>query len=406
VKRLGFIINPIAGLGGRVGLKGTDGRAEEAMALGARPLASRKAGRALAGLQENRSCRNRSGQAQQGKTQQVKTQQVKTQQVKIQQVKTQQVEGGVQILTPPGAMGEDVARAAGFSPQVVEMCVAEKTSGSDTIAAAKKIKRLGGELILFVGGDGTARDICFALGDNFPVIGVPAGVKIHSPVFARTPEAAGELAWLFLGQDSFPVLEQEVLDIDESAYARGRVSTKLYGYLQVPDAGNQMQNRKAGTPLSQRASQNLISLSLIDAMEKDIFYLVGPGTTTRPVLSNLELDHTLLGVDVVQNRQLVKKDASERQILEIIEGHPFKIIITPIGGQGYLFGRGNLQISPRIIKLAGKENILVGATLEKIGTLRGAPFLVDTGDRKTDLLLAGYIRVVTGYRREMIYPVQ
>ncbi len=144
---------------------------------------------------------------------------------------------------------------------------------------------------------------------------------------------------------------------------------------------------------------------MIDAMETDIFYLVGPGSTTRPILSNLNLDHSLLGVDVVQNRQLVKKDASEKQILEIIKDRPFKIIITPIGGQGYLFGRGNHQISPQIIQRAGKENIRVGATLEKIGTLRGEAFLVDTGDKETDQMLAGYIRVVTGYRQEMIYPV-
>jgi len=380
VKRLGFIINPIAGLGGRVGLKGTDGMAEAAIALGARPLASQKAARALESLKENRAGSNRPG-------------------------KDLQIKDGVQILTPPGPMGEDTARAAGFSPMVVDMPLARRTSGADTIAAAKKIQALGADLLLFVGGDGTARDICAALGESLPVIGVPAGVKIHSPVFATTPGTAGELAQLFLYKKSCRVCEQEVLDIDEDAYRKGRVSTRLYGYLQVPDEGYRMQNRKSGTPLSQKASQNHICLSMIDAMERDIFYLVGPGSTTRPILSNLNLDHSLLGVDVVQNRQLVEMDASEKQIMEVIKDRSFKIIITPIGGQGYLFGRGNHQISPDIIKLAGKENILVGATLEKIGTLRGEPFIVDTGDKETDLLLAGYIRVVTGYRQEMIYPV-
>jgi predicted polyphosphate/ATP-dependent NAD kinase len=307
-------------------------------------------------------------------------------------------------LTPPGSMGETIARAAGFSPQVVDMPQVAKT-GEDTIAAAIKIQALGADLLLFVGGDGTARDICAALGASLPVIGVPAGVKIHSPVFATTPETAGELAQLFLDKTSCRVCEQEVLDIDEDAYRRGRVSTRLYGYLKVPDEGRRIQNRKAGTPLSQKASQNLISLDMIDAMEEGIFYLVGPGSTTRPILSNLNLTHSLLGVDVVQNRQLVKKDASEKQILSIIKEDPFKIIITPIGGQGYLFGRGNHQISPKIIQRAGKENIRVGATLEKIGSLRGEPFLVDTGDPETDRMLKGYIRVVTGYRQEMIYPI-
>ncbi|MCP4721396.1 MAG: ATP-NAD kinase family protein, partial [Desulfobacteraceae bacterium] len=370
---------PIAGLGGRVGLKGTDGMAEKAIALGARALAPQKAARALAGFKENRWGKNRPVKARQGKE-------------------------GVQILTPPGSMGETIAREAGFFSRVVDLPLAKKTSGADTIAAAKKIQALGADLLLFVGGDGTARDICSALGESLPVIGVPAGVKIHSPVFATTPETAGWLAQLFLGKKKCRTCEQEVLDIDEDAYRKGRVSTRLYGYLQVPDEGG-MQNRKAGTPLSQRASQNLISLAMIDAMEADVFYLVGPGSTMGPVLSNLNLDHSLLGVDVVQNRQLVKKDATEKQILEIIKDRPFKILITPIGGQGYLFGRGNHQFSPKIIQGAGKKNIGVGATLEKIGSLRGEPFLVDTGDKKTDRMLAGYIRVVTGYRQEMIYPI-
>ncbi len=370
LKRLGFIINPIAGLGGRVGLKGTDGMAQTAIALGALPLAPQKAARALVTLGQSRSEKE-----------------------------------GVLILTPPGAMGEDIVRAAGFSPQVVGLALAEKTSGTDTIEAARMIRVLGADILLFAGGDGTARDICAALEESLPVIGVPAGVKIHSPVFARTPESAGELARLFLDEKLSQVCEREVLDIDEDAYRKGRVSTRLYGYLQVPDQGERMQNRKAGTPLSQKASQNLIALDMIDAMETDIFYLVGPGSTTRPILSNLNLAHSLLGVDVIQNRQLVKKDASEKQILGIIKEHPFKIIITPIGGQGYLFGRGNHQISPEIIQRAGRGNIRVGATLEKIGSLQGEPFLVDTGDKETDQMLAGYIRVVTGYRQEMIYPV-
>jgi predicted polyphosphate/ATP-dependent NAD kinase len=375
VKRLGLIINPIAGLGGRVGLKGTDGMAEQALALGARPQACEKALRALAGLQENPGGKD------------------------LQDPET------LIVLTAPGSMGETVARAAGFSPRVVDLPLTGQTSGADTIAAARKIQTLGAEILLFAGGDGTARDICTALGTSLPVIGIPAGVKIHSPVFATTPEAAGKLAQLFLDKKGCRRVEQEVLDIDEDVYRKGRVSTRLYGVLQVPDKGRRIQSRKSGTPLSQKASQNLIAFAMIDAMETDVFYLVGPGSTTRPILSNLNLAHSLLGVDVIQNRQLVQKDASEKQILEIIKEDPFKIIITPIGGQGYLFGRGNHQISPGIIQKAGRSNILVGATLEKIGSLRGEPFLVDTGDPNTDRMLKGYIRVVTGYRQEMIYPI-
>lgn len=365
VKRLGLIVNPIAGLGGRVGLKGTDGLAEAAMALGARPMAPGKAAQALAEVKKT----------------------------------------GVLILVPPGEMGENIAREGGFSFQVLELPGKPKTTRADTMAAAQVLQELGADLILFAGGDGTARDMCAAVGEGVPVIGIPAGVKIHSPVFARTPVAAGLLAQQFLEGRCPRSCEQEVLDIDEEAYRQGRVSTSLYGYLQVPDLKHHLQGRKAGTPLSQRASQNLIALDMMDAMEEGVVYLVGPGSTTRAILTGLDLDHTLLGVDVVLNQQLILKDASEREILKVIQGRLYQIIITPIGGQGYLFGRGNHQISPQIILGAGKENIRVGATLEKIGSLGGNPFLTDTGDKACDRMLSGYIRVVTGHRREMIYPV-
>lgn len=365
VKRLGLIVNPIAGLGGRVGLKGTDGLAEEALTLGAVPQSSEKAAQALAGVNKT----------------------------------------GVLVLTPPGEMGENIAREGGFSPQVIAMTLPEKTSGADTLAAAQMIQKLGADLILFAGGDGTARDMCTAVGEGVLVIGIPAGVKIHSPVFARTPSAAGLLAQLFLEGKCPRRCEQEVLDIDEEAYRQGRVSTRFFGYLQVPDLKHLLQGHKAGTPLSQRASQNLIALDMMDAMEEGVVYLVGPGSTTRAILTGLVQDHTLLGVDVVLNQQLILKDASEREILKVIQGRPYQIIITPIGGQGYLFGRGNHQISPQIILGAGKENIRVGATLEKIGSLGGRPFLTDTGDKACDRMLSGYIRVVTGHRQQMIYPV-
>lgn len=372
MQTLGFIINPIAGMGGRVGLKGTDGMVEQARALGAIPLAHEKAARTLEALKN-------------------------TERVKLDHLV---------LLSPAGGMGEMAARTAGFEPIVLEIGNPADTSGEDTRKAAEKIMDMGADLILFAGGDGTARDICSAVGERVPVLGIPAGVKIHSPVFAKTPEQAGELAGRYLTRKITRLREQEVLDIDEDAYRKGRVMTRLYGYLQVPDERGRIQNRKAGTPLSDRASQHQIALSIIDAMEKDVIYLVGPGSTTRPVLENLSLPCTLLGVDVICNKTLLIKDAGEADIWKIVEKQPFKIIITPIGGQGYLFGRGNHQISPQIINKAGRKNIIVGATPEKIAGFRGDPFLIDSGDLETDQNLAGYIRVTTGYQQEMIYPVQ
>ncbi len=363
--RIGLIINPIAGMGGRVGLKGTDGLADKARALGALPLAPDKAARALALL---------TGDAD------------------------------ICILAPPGVMGADAAMACGLKVEILDMISRETTAGQDTIDAAKQLNSLNVDLLLFAGGDGTARDICSAVGEDLPVLGIPAGVKIHSPVFARTPETAGRLAMDFVKGKIKGPSSREVLDIDEAIYREGRVQTRLYGYLKVPEA-DRVQSRKAGSHMGEAAAQNLIALAYIDAMEKDKIYLIGPGTTTRPVMENLGLAHSLLGVDVVKNRELLLKDATEKQILGITQGGEIRIFITPIGGQGYLFGRGNHQISPEILRRAGKQNIRVGATLEKIGSLRGRPFLVDTGDPATDRMLQGYTRVITGYRQEMMYPI-
>jgi len=363
--RIGLIINPIAGMGGRVGLKGTDGLADQARALGALPLAPDKAARALAPLAGDTDIR---------------------------------------ILAPPGDMGAGVALDCGMKVDTLDMISKEITAGRDTIDAAKQLKSLNLDLLLFAGGDGTARDLCSAVGEDLPVLGIPAGVKIHSPVFARTPETAGRLAMDFVRGKVKGLCHREVLDIDEDIYREGRVQTRLYGYLKVPEA-DRVQSRKAGSPVGEAAAQNLIALDYIDAMEKDKIYLIGSGTTTRPVMENLGLAHSLLGVDLVKNRELLLKDATEKQILGITHGEDIGIFITPIGGQGYLFGRGNHQISPEILQRAGKENIRVGATLEKIGSLRGQPFLVDTGDPSTDRMLSGYTRVITGYRQEMIYPI-
>ncbi|MDT8379815.1 MAG: ATP-NAD kinase family protein [Desulfotignum sp.] len=367
---LGLIVNPIAGMGGRVGLKGTDGLAEKARQLGAIPMASIRAGRAVKGLSELR--------------------------------------GDLLILSAPGEMGETVAKETGLSVKVLDMAPGDPTTAADTRRAAEMLKREGVDLILFAGGDGTARDICEAVGESVPAMGIPAGVKIHSPVFSRTPEAAGELILSIIRsrvEGKGPLFNlQEVLDIDEAAYREGYCNTALYGYLKVP-AARQMQGRKAGSQISESGAQNQIALDFIDRMVENRYYFVGAGSTTRPIMENLNISHTLLGVDVILNRSLVKRDASEQEILQITQGMPYTIIITPIGGQGYLFGRGNQQISPELIQKAGKENIWIGATLQKIGTLKGEPFLVDTGDPETDRLMTGYVRVTINYHQEMIYPV-
>lgn len=368
MKKLGLIVNPIAGMGGRVGLKGTDGVLDRALELGAVPQASSKAKHALEVLTD--------------------------------------IKDEIEIITCSGDMGEDISKKYGFNTKVIWYSKSNRTDNKDTIKAADKMLAEKVDLIVFAGGDGTARDIYNAVREGMVVIGIPSGVKIHSPVYAQSPFKAGELAKLFLQGKITQVKEAEVLDIDEEDYRLGKVNTKLYGYLKIPFEKKYMQNRKAGTPLTERASQNSIALDVIDNMEEDTIYVIGPGTTTRVVMENLGLSYTLLGVDLVCNKQLLLKDASEKQILNEISNRKYKLIITPIGGQGYLFGRGNQQISSEIIEKAGNKNIIVIATKQKISDLRGAPFLVDTGDEKVDAMLSGYIKVIVGYREQIIYQVK
>ncbi len=368
MKKLGLIVNPIAGMGGSVGLKGTDGVWEKALALGALPQSLMRAEKTMEELLE--------------------------------------IKEDVEILTCSGNMGGDTALSLGFAFKVVYKQKESMSSGGDTFAAAVIMLKEKVDLILFAGGDGTARDIYNAVGDKTIVVGIPAGVKIHSPVYAQNPKKAGELAKLYLTDKITKLEEVEVLDIDEDAYRKGQVITSLYGYLKIPFEKKYVQSRKAGTPISEKTNQNIISLEIIDNMEKDVYYIIGPGTTTRPIMENLNLPNTLLGIDIILNKNLIANDVAEKKLLEITKDNKSKLIITPIGGQGYLFGRGNQQISPEVLKNVGKNNIIVIATKQKISELHGNPFLTDTGDEYTDRMLSGYTKVITGYKEAMMYPIK
>lgn len=368
-KRLGLIVNPKAGIGGSVGLKGSDGAAiqKQALALGAVPKALNRAIEAIQFLATLR--------------------------------------GELEIVTYPGEMGANAAVACGFEPVVIGAITPGETTAADTSQAAGEMMGLGADLVLFAGGDGTARDIYRAVGTNVPVLGIPAGVKIHSAVYATHPKSAGELAAMYLRGQATDLREAEVMDIDEDAVRQGVVSAKLYGYLKIPFQRMLVQSLKSASPPGERLAADAIACAVIDEMAEDRLYIIGPGTTTRAIASRLGLPKTLIGVDVVLNRQLLAADVGERRLLELLEGHRAKIVITPIGGQGYLFGRGNQQISAEVIRRTGKENIIVVSTLDKIVSLRGRPFLVDTGSHAVDEMLKGYTKVVTGYNQYTVYQV-
>ena len=365
-KKLGLIVNPMAGIGGKVGLKGSDGRTtvQRALALGAVPVSQE---RALEALRPLAVLRER-----------------------------------ITLVTFPGEMGQSAASGSGFDPVVLGSIQSGDTTAEDTLRAARAISAYGAELILFVGGDGTARDVFEALGDRRPVLGIPAGVKMHSSVFAVSPRQVAELVTGFFRGDVH-LRPMEVMDIDEELFRQGQVSAQLYGYMTVPFKRHLVQSAKVSSG-ARASSVHAIAQDVVDDMDDDWVYLLGPGTTVKAVGDDLGIDKTLLGVDAVLGRRIIGKDANESGLLEVIAGKRAKIVVTVIGGQGYIFGRGNQQLSPRVIRQVGKDNIIVIAALDKLLALDG-PLLVDTGDRELDRELSGFIRVTTGYHSDTMWKV-
>ena len=257
---------------------------------------------------------------------------------------------------------------------------------------------LGIDLLLFAGGDGTARDIFTSVGDRIPALGIPTGVKMHSAVYATSPRNAGELARLFLDEKSHNIrlTEGEIMDIDEASFRKNRLSARLYGYLKIPFKKRLVQCPKAGGCAGEQEALDAIATDVINHMAEDCLYIIGTGTTTRAVMEKLDLPNTLLGVDALYNGQLAGIDLNESRLLEMIRGRKARIVVSIIGRQGYIFGRGNQQISARVIKKVGSKNIMVIATMEKILTLGGDPLLVDTGQIEVDHMLTGYAKVITG----------
>jgi len=369
MKKVGLIVNPIAGMGGKVGLKGTDGEAilEKAKQLGAEQVSPQRTLKAL-----NRLFL---------------------------------IKDEIELITYPGEMGEDVAIQSGFKPRVIGSITLGNTSSEDTMAACKDMLNLKIDLLLFAGGDGTARDIYNVVKSELIVLGIPTGVKIHSAVFTYNPERAGDLAIMYLHGKVKELKETEVMDIDEEAFRNGFVAAKLYGYLKIPSERKHTQGLKAGSLPTEKYSQESIAQKIIDDMEEDYYYIIGPGTSTRTIMEKLNLDFTLLGIDLIHKKKLIEKDLNEKKLLEFIRDKKSKLVITPIGGQGFLFGRGNQQLSPKVIKEVGINNIIVISTNSKINALEGHPLLVDTGDSELDLLLSGYVIVITGYHESIVYKV-
>jgi predicted polyphosphate/ATP-dependent NAD kinase len=373
VQRVGFLVNPIAGMGGAVGLRGTDGRKtlRDAVRKGAKPISPERGLRYL--------------------------------------VEVQRRSPDIKFLTAPGSMGGDIANQLKLEHELVGR-IGKITTSRDSMMIARLMIRKKADLIVFCGGDGTARNILKGVGHEAPALGIPAGVKIYSSVFAINPSAAAESTVAFLG-GQIPTRLGEVVDVDEIAFRKNRLSVKIFGYLTTPDSGRLMQASKSATGLSEDSELDAITEYFLEKIDPSGTYVLGPGSTVQRIAKRLGINKSVLGVDIVKgDGTAVRPDVDEATLMSLISKaspkNSTKIIISPIGGQGFLFGRGNQQISPKVVRRVGVENIIVVGSRSKIEALRPRRLLTDSGSDEIDQQLRGYLRVITGYREEMVVKVE
>ena len=347
---IGLVVNPIAGMGGRVGLKGTDGKVVEARERGAEPRAPDRAARMLDRLAD--------------------------------------LAPEIELLAAGEPMGARLARRAGFEPTVVAEPTGTETTAADTAAAVAAFAREGVDLVVFVGGDGTAADVAEALSDTeTPMLGVPAGVKVYSSVFAVSPEDAADVV---VGFDRTE--RREVMDIDEDDYREGEVTPQLRAVARVPVTDELQSSKQVGG-----GTVESLAAAIADGIDPERTYVLGPGSTVGAIKAALGFDGSPIGVDVWRDGAVLAEDASESEILDSL-GADNVIVVSPIGGQGFVFGRGNPQLSPAVIRQCEVEIVASRSKLDGLSVLR-----VDTDDPELDDQLQGWRKVRVGrFERRMM----
>lgn len=356
--RVGLLVNPIAGIGGAAGHKGSDRDWKADLDAGFEPHAPERAARFVTAVGD-----------------------------------------AVEWLTVPGALG--VA-----DRPVLDALPAKAIGGTtaeDTLAAAVALVEAGVDLLCFVGGDGTATDVAQAVGTRVPCLGVPAGVKITSPVFAHDVD---EAAWLVanLG-DGFETVDRDVTDLDEAAYREGRIETHLTGQLRVP-LSPAVQGGKVATTVD-TPLEPLVEQVLRD-WDRDAVWLVGAGSVCRAVKDRFWGAPTLLGVDMIDGDRIVATDLDGPAVERTVQtahgdGRPVKVLLSTIGGQGVLLGRGTQVLTPKALRAIGWDNLHVAAPPEKLLGLRG--LWVDSGDPGWDAEAPKHLRVVTGWNETRMVRV-
>jgi predicted polyphosphate/ATP-dependent NAD kinase len=369
--KLGLLINPFAGIGGALALKGSDGAEirNKALSLGAKKKANERSRLALQQLLH--------------------------------------LKEDIQIYTVSGEMGESLAQELGFAFTIVYQPQQSQTEGIDSEHAAQAMLAEQVDLLLFAGGDGTARNVCKVINSATPALGIPAGCKIHSGVYAITPQAAGRVTAMLVTGDIVSLKSAEVMDIDEMLFRQGRVNARQYGEMQVPSELQYIQAVKMAGKESDELVLNDIAAHIMEDMElhPEYLYVMGSGSTVDFVMQELSLENSLLGVDLVFNKKLVAKDVTASQLLDKTTNAPVKLIITLIGGQGHIFGRGNQQLSVEFLRRIGRQNIIIIATKSKLQSLQGKPLISDTGEPELDTEFSGVMPIISGYHDQVLYPV-
>jgi len=374
-KKIGFIVNPIAGMGGKVGLKGTDGVINKAIKLGAKPIAENKALETLKEFISHFSIQN-----------------------------------DLHWFTCAGTMGENELKKAGLTKiDIVYNLKSKKTTAIDTKNACLKFLEKQVDLILFCGGDGTARDIFEVVSNKIPILGIPSGVKMHSGVFGINTNATAKMLHEFVNK-RLTIGDAEIMDLDEKLCRKGKWNIRLFGIAKgIVEPTYVQVGKSTFESVTDDEVKDELTEHIKDEIEKnsDYLFLFGSGGTIDYIAKKSKIKNTLLGIDAVYKKKVVESDLNEERILKLLQKYPkVKLILSPIGAQGFILGRGNLQLSPKIIKKIGLDNIIVVSTPAKLSS---TPFLrVDTGDKELDHLFAEkeFMMVVIGYRLSRVVKIQ
>ena len=378
--RIGLVVNPLAGIGGAVGLQGSDGEVVQ------------------------RAARERDGKPRGEERLSIFLQALRT--------RLGGDFGRLAWCTWGGVMGAQILSSNGVIAQVAGEPAAQ-TSAQDTQLAVKTLGARYVDLLIFVGGDGTARDVLTAADEQTCVLGLPAGVKMHSGVFAISPSAAADVVAGLAQGSLVGRIPREVRDYvpaakDATNAKHQAVATKRYGELWVPEAAGYLQQMKVGGKEDEGLVVQEIVSFFLDHPEiySGKALVMGPGSTCLAIKQALGLNGALLGCDVLLPTGEAMENATSADLLNLASQHTLHVLVSFTRHQGFLLGRGNQQLSAEVLHaLSWKQDATVLGSRTKLATLDQRPMLVDTGDARLDQQLSGLVSVLTGYDDFLLYRV-